>query len=63
MERMFRQDLTATAIKKVEKKRLKEIQSPSTTGVLEPLEHDGSLVTPPKDDPTPIAAAVVPEAK
>ena len=55
VERMFRQDLTADAIKKVEKKRMKEIQtSTNSTGVLEPLEHSGSLVTENRYDVKPI---------
>ncbi|TVY23192.1 hypothetical protein LHYA1_G008552 [Lachnellula hyalina] len=51
VERMFRQDLTADAIKKVEKKRLREVQA---NGVLEPLHHSGNLVVESKDDGKPI---------
>ncbi|TVY41775.1 hypothetical protein LSUB1_G003733 [Lachnellula subtilissima] len=64
VERMFRQDLTADAIKKVEKKRLREVQA---NGVLEPLHHSGNLVRESMDDGKPInphpivQAAVGPE--
>lgn len=51
VERMFRQDLTADAIKMLEKKRLRAVQA---NGVLEPLHHSGDLVTQSKDDGTPV---------
>ncbi|TVY86913.1 hypothetical protein LAWI1_G008125, partial [Lachnellula willkommii] len=51
VERMFRQDLTADAIKQVEKKRLRAIEA---NGVLEPLHHSGDLITNSKDDGTPV---------
>lgn len=61
MERMFRQDLTASAIRKVEKKRMKDIREVESGqaeveggGVLEPLDHAGDLVVPTPDDPVPL---------
>lgn len=66
MEKMFRQELTGEAMKKVEKKRMKEMNTNSTGtggGVLEPLEtgNESSSAVPEVEVAPPVE--ITPEVK